>query len=615
MKQKVSDYIVKRLPELTGSNHCFTLVGGSAIHLVDSLGRSKKITLVPMHHEQAAVIAADAFGRVKNTIGLALVTSGPGGTNAVTGVAGAYLESTPLLVISGQVSRPTLRANTGVRQLGFQEIDIISIVKSITKYATIILNPKEVRYHLEKAVFLAKSGRPGPVWLDIPLDVQSAQIDPAKLKPFSPYELPPITESKEQTDKKIKTLVKWIEQSRRPLLLGGHGIWLAGAKKDFRQLAEALGMPVQTSWNGIDLIEEDYPLYFGRHNVYGPRYPSFIVQNCDLLISIGCRLGIQQTGMNYQSYARGAKKAVVDVDKHELYKPAVKADLPFQADAKYFIHRLLKEIKSKSFKNPQVANWLDWCQQRKRRYPVVEKDHLQDRGYVNAYVFINALSDLLPPGTLIIPGSSGTCFTVTGQTFKVKRGQRLFNSKGLAAMGYGLPSSIGGCFANGKKEVVTIIGDGGFQLNIQDLQTVVHHRLPIKFFVLSNKGYLAIRITQNSLFKGPFFGSSVEGGMSLPGFQKIAKAYGITYVKIAQPENLKSQIRKVLAQKGPLICEVMMNPDKPLLPKLSVYQKPDGSLESRPLEDMTPLLPREELKENMLIDLWPGTEDEPPKNQ
>jgi len=601
MKIKVADYLAGRLAELTGSKHCFLLSGGGMLHLLDAIGRCDQIIPIPMHHEQAAVIAADAYGRVNNTIGVAFVTSGPGGTNAVTGVAGAWLESTPLLVISGQVSRATWKWDSRVRQMGFQEIDIIPIVKSITKYAVMVLEPTEIRYHLEKAIFLAKSGRPGPVWLDIPLDVQAAEIEDSNLKSFNPNEIPPFIEPKTDTDAKIQTALEWLKESKRPLLLGGHGVWLSDSKELFNQLVNTLNIPVQTSWNGIDLIEDNHPLFFGRHNSYGPRYPNFIVQNCDLLISIGSRLGLQQIGFNYRAFAREAKKIIIDIDLTELQKPTICPDLAIKTDAKYFIEQMLKEIKNTSFKVPDVTPWIEWCKERKAKYPICSKDYLLDDGYVDPYVFVNSLSEVLPENSLIIPGSSGTGFTVSNQVFKIKKGQRFFTSKGLAAMGYGLPSSIGGCFGAGEKETVTIIGDGGFQLNIQELQTIAYHHLPIKIFYFNNHGYLSIRATQRTYCQGRLIGSDPSSGVSFPNLQKISEAYGISYAKIARNENLNEQIYHVLQINGPIICEVMLNPDTIPLPKLASYKKADGSMESRPLEDLYPLLPREEFHSNMII--------------
>lgn len=601
---KLSDYIFNRLPELTGAKRCFMLTGGGIMHLVDSCGRSRKIKPVCLNHEQAAVIAADACGRVDNSVGVALVTSGPGGSNAVTGVAGAWMESTPLLVLSGQVSRANWKWDTGVRQMGFQEIDIVPIVSSITKYAVTVFDPVEIRYHLEKAVYLARHGRPGPVWLDIPLDVQSAEVSHSAMKKFDPTELTDGLEAEAGVRSKVRTLLRLLKTSRRPLLIGGHGVRLSGAVKEFKQLVKVLNIPVQTSWNGIDLIEESEPNFFGRSNSYGPRYPNFIVQNCDLLISVGCRLGIQHTGFNRPAFARFAKKAIVDIDKKELLKHPFKVDLPFNTDVKFFISAMLSEVKKDGFQNSDCQDWKKWCQERKEKYPVCGKEYRTPSRFVDPYVFCSELSDLVPQNALITPGSSGTGFTVSSQVWQIKRGQRFFTWKGLASMGYGLPAAIGACIGAGGKDTITIIGDGGFQLNIQELATIAHQGLPIKMFIFNNNGYLSIKVTQVNYFKGRFVGSSPESGVALPKLRKVAASYGLPWRRLSNASGLREKISDVLKIPGPVICEVMMDPDKPPLPKLSSFKKPDGTMESRPIEDMFPLLSREELRGNMLGPLW-----------
>jgi acetolactate synthase-1/2/3 large subunit len=601
MKIRLADYIFKRIPELTGSHHCFLLAGGGAMHLVDALGRSK-VTPIPVHHEQAAAIAADAYGRVRNTIGVALVTTGPGGTNAVTGVAGAWMESTPLLMLSGQVSRKNLIAGDHVRQIGFQEADVISIVKSITKYAELVLNPLDIRFHLEKAVFLAKQGRPGPVWLDIPLDIQAAMIEEDGLRGFNPDENRIDVDAEAEIEAKVKLLVEWIQQSKRPLLLGGHGVWLSGGVKEFSALVSSLGMPVQTTWNGMDLIEDAHPLFFGRANSYGPRYPNFVIQNCDLLITIGARLGIQHIGYNFEAFARHAKKIMVDVDRNEIHKRTLKIDLPFHCDAKRFMNKLL-QILGASPPNP-CREWIEWCSRIKAKYPICGPEYYCDDGFVDAYAFFDQLSDVVPAETLMIPGSSGTGFSTSHQVFRVKKGQRFFTSKGMAAMGYGLPSAIGGCFAAGCNETVTIIGDGGFQLNIQELATIRRHRLPIKIFVFNNAGYLSIRATQKSYFNGLYIGSDAESGVWMPPLEQISRAYELTYRKIANMQQLREELVEVLNTPGPVLCEVMMNPDKVPLPKLGSRKREDGSMESNPLEELVPPLSRRDLAESMLVPIW-----------
>ena len=585
---KISDYIVQRLPELTGSRHCFFLSGGGIMHLCESLGRSDSLTPVAVHHEQAAAIAADAYGRFANTVGIVLTTTGPGATNAITGVSGAFLDSTPLLAISGQVSRPTWKRDDPVRQLGFQEIDIVSMVRSVTKYAVTLEDPLEVRYHLEKSVWLAKSGRPGPVWLDIPLDVQAAVVDPSKLRAFAP---PPEDPREAPDNETLGRVARLLQESRRPLLLVGHGVWLSEGKEHLLRLVEKLGIPVQTSWNGADLIPNDHPMYFGRHNSYGPRYPNIIVQNCDLLLSIGCRLGIQQIGYNWKAFAPEAKKIMVDIDPAELNKRTLQIDLPIRANAARFI-RALHDFPCGPLQKDQ---WLGWCRQVRAQYPVITDQNWQDDN-IDPHIFVEILSDLCPAPAVIVPGSSGTGFTVANKQFKIKKGQRFFSSKGHAAMGYGVPSSLGACLASGGLLTVTIVGDGGLMLNVQELQTIRHHRLPIKIFVLNNQGYFSIRATQKTYFGGHLVGSDKGSGVSLPQIKDLALAFGLNYEALHTHTELSQKLPEILGAPGPYLIEVTLSPDKPLLPKLSSRRKADGSMESLPLDDMEPFLPREELE-------------------
>jgi len=559
------------------------------MHLCESLGRSQKIVPIAVHHEQAAAIAADAYGRFANTVGIVVTTTGPGATNAITGVSGAYLDSTPLLVISGQVSRATWKGGEPVRQLGFQEIDIVSIAQSFTKYSVTILDPQEVRYHLEKAVWLARSGRPGPVWLDIPLDVQAAMIEPDRCKSFVATDGP---ESNVRVhEESAQKVVRLLQQSRRPLLLGGHGVWLSGGKREFLQLVKKLGIPVQTSWNGADLIPEAHPLYFGRHNSYGPRYPNMIVQNCDLLISLGSRLGIQQTGFNWKQYAHEAKKVMVDIDEAELRKRTLSVDLPILGDVREFMRTLLRC----DIATPDSSPWLHWCRRIQQAYPLITKEYLEDDA-VDPHVFVDVLSEVCPNSAVIVPGSSGTGFTVANKQFRIKEGQRFFSSKGHAAMGYGLPSSLGACFASEGRLTVTIIGDGGLMLNVQELQTVGHHRLPIKIFVFNNQGYFSIRTTQRTYFGGHYVGSDSSSGVSLPQLKDLAKAFCLPYERLETHQGLADKLARILAAPGPALIEVLLTADKPLLPKLSSRRKEDGTMESLPLDDMEPFLPREEIE-------------------
>ncbi len=595
---KVSDYIVSRLPGLTDSRHVFLLSGGGIMHLLDSVGRGPTIPF-SLHHEQAASIAAYAYGRTINSVGICFVTSGPGGTNALTGVAASFTDSTPMLFISGNVSTLFSLRGHGLRQRGFQELDILELVKPITKYAAYIDDKRRIRYELEKAVFLARVGRPGPVWLDIPLDIQAAKIDAGTLVGFDPAELgedfnpAPDRES-------ILSIIERLKKAKRPLLLFGHGVWLSGAKEKALGLLERLRVPVQTTWNAIDLVPAIHPLYFGRANAYGPRYANFIIQNADYILSIGARLGIQHTGYNVEAFAREAHIDMVDLDEAEARKPFLNIARFLRFDAAKTIDALLSASSGSTWEAPR--EWVDYCRRIKAAYPVAPAlDQIRGDKYVDPYYFYDVLSEILPEDALVALGSSGTCFTVSGQVFKSKSGQRVFHGKGMAAMGFGLASAIGASLALNRKLAVTVIGDGGLQLNIQELQTVAHHRLPIKVFVISNEGYHSIRVTQETYFDNFHVASSPASGVSIPNLRRIADAYELGYSRITSNEETREGIRRALGTNAPELIEVMVDPSKPLLPKLSSYIKPDGTMASRPLEDLVPLLDREEFRRNMFI--------------
>ncbi len=568
------------------------------MHLVDSLGKNSKLQGICCLHEQAAAIAAESYGQYTNNLGVALVTTGPGGTNAITGVAGGWIDSTPMLIISGQVKRADMIKNCGARQIGVQEVDIVSLVKNITKYAVTVLEPSSIKYHLEKAIFLAKSGRPGPVWIDIPLDVQAALINEKRLRGFQSRQVRPNLDSKE-FKKQVVKVVKLLNESQRPVILAGNGIRLADALGDFIDLIEYLKVPVLTTWKTIDFLPEDHELFFGRPGSIGQRGANFILQNCDFLLSIGARLDLAQTGFNYKNFAPLAKKVVVDVDIYEIKKLKMDIDAPICSDAKMFIGELLDKkgkliIKSRS-------RWLTHCREWKGKYPVVLEQYWKEKEYVNTYVLIDCLSQLLSRGDCLVPGSSGSCSEIAMQAFKVKRGQRIFNTPGLGAMGFGLPASIGACLAGGKKRVITIIGDGGFQLNIQDLETIRRLALPIKMFILNNNGYASIRNTQKNHFKGHLVCCDPSSGLTLPDTSRIASAYSIKYAKIKNHKAIMRQVRKVLNVKGPVICEVEVSPDLATAPRIQSKVLADGSMVSGLLEDLWPFLGREEFKANMLF--------------
>lgn len=594
---KLSDYVIKRLEE-TGANHMFMLPGGGAMHLNDSLGNSKKIRFVCCLHEQACAIAAEAYARVNNKIGLLMVTTGPGGTNALTGVAGAYLESTPMFVVSGQVKRADMINGQGLRQQGMQELDIISVVKSITKYAALVDDPQMIRYHIERALYEATHGRKGPVWLDIPLDVQATMIDEDRLIGFTPK--PEMKNT--HLEKQVLAVIDELNRAERPVLLAGNGIRLAGANKEFDELVETLGIPVLTTWNGIDLIEETNPLYFGRPGGLGHRYANFIQQNSDLFLSIGARLNLLQTGYNFDGFARAATKIMVDIDNAELHKVNVRPDIPICADAKEFIETLLAH-KDKLVKKDRKA-WFDYAKRLKEKYPIVKPEYWQQKDLVNSYCLLETISEQMGADEVYVSGSSGSCIDISMQTFRVKKGQRVFCTKGLASMGYGLPSAIGACLASGGKRTVGVNGDGGFVMNIQELETIRRLGLPIKLFVLSNRGYGAIRATQTNLFAGHLVACTESSDLSLPHIAEIANAYGLKTVTIHNNAELAEKVREVLEYNGPVICEVMTPIELTASPKQVSYKRSDGQMESKPLEFLNPPIPEEEMRENMLIPMF-----------
>lgn len=596
MKIKVSDYVIKRLEEL-GAGHMFMVPGGGAMHLNDSLGKSKKIQFIGCQNEQGAAIAAEAYARVNNKIGLLMVTTGPGGTNALTGVAGAFLESTPMFIVSGQVKRLDMIRDQGIRQQGMQELDIISVVKPITKYAALVDEPSLIRYHIEKSLYYAMNGKKGPVWLDIPLDVQASMVEEDELVGFTPFDIP-----KKPIKRAVESIIKYLNESDRPVILAGNGIRHAGATEEFNELIETLKIPVLTTWNGIDLIEENNPYYFGRPGGLGHRYANFIQQNSDLFFSLGARMNLLQTGYNFDGFAREAVKIMVDIEENELHKINVRPDLSICADAKDIINELLKN-KDKIEKKDRTA-WFDYCNKIKGKYPLISPEYWEQKDGVNTYCLLETISNKMTENEVYVSGSSGSCIDISMQTFKVKKGQRVFSTKGLASMGYGLPSTIGACLSSGGKRTVSVNGDGGFVMNIQELETIRRLNLPIKIFVLCNNGYGAIKATQTNVFNGHFVDCDESSGLSLPDVKKVASAYGLHTETISSNDELDEKVSAVLDYDGPVICKVITPIGLTAFPKQVSYKRTDGQMESLPLEYMNPPLSDEELKENMIIKLY-----------
>ncbi len=593
---KLSDYVVEFLAN-AGLRHIFLLPGGGAMHLNDSVGKCDRIQYVCSLHEQACAIAADAYGQYTNRFGAAMVTTGPGGTNALTGVAAAWLDSTPCLFVSGQVKRADIVGARGVRQIGFQEIDIVRMAAPITKYAVTVMEPQTIRYHLEKALLLATSGRPGPVWIDIPLDVQAAQIDPDTLEGLSPAELPQPEDGARLTRLVART-IELLNGAERPCILAGNGIRLARGLADFYALIELLQIPVLTSWKAIDFLGESHPLYAGRPGSVGQRGANFTLQNSDFVLAIGARLDYGQTGYNPQTLARAAAKVIVDVDAAEIAKLG-KVDVAAAVDAGHFLAEFLKH--KDNLRAVDRTAWKARVQEWKQRYPVVLPEYWQQTEYVNNYVFVQVLGQEMARGDLLIPGSSGACSEITMQAFPVKQGMRIFNSEGLGPMGFALPAALGGCVASGGKRTVTIDGDGGFQMNTQELETIRRLNLPIKIFVLNNNGYGSIRATQRNYFNSRFVASHPTGGLTLPDTLRVATAYGIPAVRANSHADLRETVSLTLKAEGPMVCEVMISPEQFTAPKVASAQRADGSMVSKPLEDLWPFLEREEFAANMLI--------------
>ena len=596
---KVSDYIVSFLEDKS-VKHVFMLPGGGAMHLNDSVGRSSRISYVCTLHEQAAAIAAEGYSRITGNLGVAVVTSGPGGTNTITGVAGAWVDSIPIMIISGQVKiETTVINNPGLRQLGDQEINIVDIVEPVTKYAVMITDKNEIRYHLEKAVHLAKSGRPGPVWIDVPLDIQAAYVDENSLQGYD------YSDRACCLDSKVDIVADLLKESERPVIIAGNGIRLSESVEQFRILVEQLKIPIVTTFAAYDIVPGTAQYYFGRYGTVGQRAGNFTVQNCDLLLAIGSRLNVRAISYNFKAFAREAVKIVVDIDPAELEKPTLKIDVPICQDAKVFIRDLLKHSGNNGIGSKD--KWLRKCSEYKAKYPTVTAERENVKEYVDSYYFFNRLSALSKDGAIFAFGNGAACVS-SYQSFDVKPNHRILVNSGYASMGYGLPFAIGACFASDKNEVICVTGDGSIQLNIQELQTIVYNKLPIKIFVLNNQGYISIRNTQKAFFNGYFVGANKESGLSLPDMIRIAKVYGIETLTIRNHQELEAQINKVLSYPGAVLCEVELDPEERMYPKLSSEVKEDGTLVSKPLEDMYPFVDRQEFKRNMIIEIMNESE-------
>jgi acetolactate synthase I/II/III large subunit len=598
---KLSDYVARYLAD-HGVRHVFMLTGGGAMHLNDSFGQEKRIQYVCCHHEQACAIAAEGYARTLGRIAVVNVTTGPGGTNAITGVLGQWLDSIPVLYVSGQVRYEMTVASTSLplRQLGDQEADIIALVRPITKYAAMVTDPKTIRYHLDRAIHVAITGRPGPVWLDIPLDVQAAMVDEDSIVAYDP------DGDNARTDEaifhsQVGIVVERLRAAERPVILAGAGIRLAGAADLFRRVAESFGVPVLTAWDAIDVLPSDHPLFAGRPGTVGQRGANFVLQNADMLLCVGCRMNARQIGYNQASVARAAFKVSVDVDAAELAKWTFRPDLPICADARDFLELL--DRAALTVRPERKQSWLDWCAERNRRYPPVTAAMRENHADVNPYAFCDALSGALASDDVVVSSNGAAC-VVPIQSMRMKLGQRHIVNSGCAAMGYGLPAAVGACYANEGRRVICLEGDGSIQLNMQELATVVYHRLPIKVFVFNNGGYLSIRTTQRAFFDGRLVGEGPNSGVGLPDMTKIAEAYGIRSVVIRNHQEMPDRIRTVLEHPGPVLCDVRMTPNQELVPRVTSRRLDNGRMVSSPLEDMYPFLDRAEFLSNMIVPPW-----------
>ena len=598
MSVKLSDWVFEFLAR-EGVRHVFMLTGGGAMHLNDSLGACKDIEYICTSHEQAAAMAAESYAKVVDDIGVCLVTAGPGGTNAITGVAGAWLDSTPMLVLSGQAKRADLKGTSGVRQMGVQEVDIVSMVAPITKYAVTVMEPADIRYHLEKAVHLARTGRPGPVWLDLPLDVQGAAIDGTRLRAYDPAEdvlvgLAPA----DAIAAAARRTIELLNAAKRPVVLIGNGVRLGGARARMRTLIERLGVPVLTTWPAHDMVPDDHPLMVGRPGPLAPRGANFTLQNSDWLLALGARLDLVVTGYAPQNFARAATKIMVDIDAAELRKMGDTIDVPVHADVKDFIVEMTRQLDAVQPRDRSDwnAHWREW----QTKYPVVLPEYRGLPDGVSTYVLGEAISEASAPDEVIVSGSSGAGIEIFCLAARLKEGQRLFLTTALGAMGNGLPGLVGACVANRRRRTIGVDGDGGLQLNIQELETARRLHLPIKLFVLNNDGYASIRTSQSRYF-GRLAGADATSGVTLPPLRSVVEAFGLPYARIDTDRDLTTRVRELLDAPGPIVVEVMMPREEPRAPSLSSTRKPDGSMMSKPLEDLWPFLPRDEFLSNMVI--------------
>lgn len=597
---KLTDYVVRSLAQ-QGIDTVFGLTGGAVVHLFDSADRNPDIKVVFCHHEQAAAFAAQAYARIRNAPGAAFVTTGPGGTNALTGVAAAWLDSVPCIFISGQARLSHTTRYKKIRQLGIQQMDILNLVAPITKFSVMLEDPLSIKYNLQKAIHIARSGRPGPVWLDLPMDIQWASVEPESLPSFDPSEMEESSPAS-PIDAGVRRCFEMIAAAERPVFLAGYGVRLAHAENEFRHVVERLRIPFLSTWNASDLLPTNHPLYVGRPGVFGQRGANLAIQNCDLLLSVGSHLCLSLTGTLFEAFAREANIVMVDADQDELSHRTVRVDLPIRCDAKEFLRGLSRL--TEGIAPPEISPWREQCTLYQTRHNAVPQEWRNQENLVNPYVFMDTLSGEMTGQDQVVIDGGGTVNQISFQSLKIKQGQRVIISSGICSMGSGLPESVGACFAGNRRRTICLTGDGSMQLNVQELQTIVHHNLPVKIFVFNNRGYLSIRNTQDGFLGGNHAGSSTKGGLTLPDFVKVAEAYGLKAGRARNHRELKQTIQSVLASDGPALCEVLVSEKQQIEPRQAFEKNADGTFVPRPLEDMEPLLSSEEYLESMMIQPW-----------
>jgi acetolactate synthase-1/2/3 large subunit len=603
---KASDVIAEFLAD-HGIRHVFGIIGSGNAHIFDSITRRAFTEIVCVHHEQAAVMAMESYYRTCGIVSACLLTTGGGSANGVTGVVGAWMDSMPGLVISGNENSRFTQESNPLRVWGVQGYDSTLMVKKVTKYAQRVLEPLQIRAELERAYAICKSGRPGPVWIDVPMNVQAAPVEMKALAPTGTIEIHEpraidgvITDVRDAAGR----VAKMLEGAKRPVIWLGHGIRFAGAVDRIEPLLERANAAALVSWTGIDMIDSRHPRVFGRAGIYGQRAANFVLQNCDLLLTIGTRLAVPQVGYDLSEFARAARIAVVDIDPLEARKHVPRVEVPICADAGVFMNALMNELPPKA---PERVEWFRQCNVYRDKYPWVGPEHPDKDGFINSYRFMEKLQRFFKPDQRITT-DMGTALLSGHQVLALKKGQRLMTSLGLGEMGYGLPSALGMSFASNHGEVMCLNCDGGMMMNLQELQTIVHHKLPIKILVFNNDGYLMIKHTQKALFKGRYSGTDRKSGVTCPDFSALAKAFNMPAYQIRTWEDLDRVMPQVQEHQEPVMCEVFMHPEQLFVPKLGLSPQKDGSIISPPLEDLSPFLPRAELREAMIIGMHPKSE-------